>query len=62
MKKKNVKALDAGQWWIRKEGITTQRRKLGFSMDHQDERKVKHIIGLRLKLLQTTGYCPWGRI
>lgn len=62
MQKKNGEALDA-EAILDQEGRKTKakEKELGFSMDHQDGREVRQILELSLKLLQTTGYCAWGR-
>lgn len=38
-----------------------KEKELGFSVDHQDGRKVRQILELSLKLLQTTGIVLGGR-
>lgn len=58
VKGKNCEALDAGTIMCQeKMSKKAKEKELGFSVDHQDGRKVRQIFGLRLKLLQTTGCC-----
>lgn len=62
VKKKNGEGLDAGAIMDQEERNNKAKEKeLGFSVDHQDGRKVRQILELSLKLFQTTGYCAWGR-